>query len=170
MTNVSVNLYAYNYRQAKTYLIAMFFILGNVVLPQIFHLVPKGGITWLPIYFFTLVGAYKYGWRVGLLTAIASPIVNSALFGMPMPSALPAILIKSVLLAIGAGWAASRYQKVSMTLLILIVAFYQIVGGIAECIITGSLMSALQDVRIGMPGIALQIIGGYAFIRYALNK
>ena len=170
MTNVSVILYAYNYRQAKTYLIAMFFILGNVVLPQIFHLVPKGGITWLPIYFFTLVGAYKYGWRVGLLTAIASPIVNSALFGMPMPSALPAILIKSVLLAIGAGWAASRYQKVSMTLLILIVAFYQIVGGIAECIITGSLMSALQDVRIGMPGIALQIIGGYAFIRYALNK
>lgn len=170
MTNVSVNLYAYNYRQAKTYLIAMFFILGNVVLPQIFHLVPKGGITWLPIYFFTLVGAYKYGWRVGLLTAIASPIVNSALFGMPMPSALPAILIKSVLLAIGAGWAASRYKKVSMTLLILIVAFYQIVGGIAECIITGSLMSALQDVRIGMPGIALQIIGGYAFIRYALNK
>lgn len=170
MTNVSVILYAYNYRQAKTYLIAMFFILGNVVLPQIFHLVPKGGITWLPIYFFTLVGAYKYGWRVGLLTAIASPIVNSALFGMPMPSALPAILIKSVLLAIGAGWATSRYQKVSMTLLILIVAFYQIVGGIAECIITGSLMSALQDVRIGMPGIALQIIGGYAFIRYALNK
>lgn len=170
MTNVSVNLYAYNYRQAKTYLIAMFFILGNVVLPQIFHLVLKGGITWLPIYFFTLVGAYKYGWRVGLLTAIASPIVNSALFGMPMPSALPAILIKSVLLAIGAGWAASRYKKVSMTLLILIVAFYQIVGGIAECIITGSLMSALQDVRIGMPGIALQIIGGYAFIRYALNK
>lgn len=170
MTNVSVNLYAYNYRQAKTYLIALFFILGNIVLPQIFHLVPKGGITWLPIYFFTLVGAYKYGWRVGLLTAIASPIVNSALFGMPMPSALPAILIKSVLLAIGAGWAASRYQKVSMTLLILIVAFYQIVGGIAECIITSSLMSALQDVRIGMPGIALQIIGGYAFIRYALNK
>lgn len=170
MTNVSVILYAYNYRQAKTYLIAMFFILGNIVFPQIFHLVPKGGIMWLPIYFFTLVGAYKYGWRVGLLTAIASPIVNSALFGMPMPSALPAILIKSVLLAIGAGWAASRYQKVSMTLLILIVAFYQIVGGIAECIITGSLMSALQDVRIGMPGIALQIIGGYAFIRYALNK
>lgn len=170
MTNVSVNLYAYNYRQAKTYLIAMFFILGNIVLPQIFHLVPKGGITWLPIYFFTLVGAYKYGWRVGLLTAIASPIVNSALFDMPMPSALPAILIKSVLLAIGAGWAASRYQKVSMTLLILIVAFYQIVGRIAECIITGSLMSALQDVRIGMPGIALQIVGGYAFIRYALNK
>lgn len=170
MTNVSVNLYSYNYRQAKTYLIAVLFVLGNIVLPQMFHLVPKGGITWLPIYFFTLVGAYKYGWRVGLLTAIASPIVNSVLFGMPMPSALPAILIKSVLLAIGAGWAANRYHKVSIPLLFLVVAFYQIVGGIAEWAMTGSLMSALQDVRIGLPGIALQIVGGYAFIRYALNK
>lgn len=170
MSNVSVNLYAYNFRQTKTYLIAMLFVLGNIVLPQIFHLVPKGGITWLPIYFFTLVGAYKYGWRVGLLTAIASPIVNSVLFGMPMPSSVPVILIKSVLLVIGAGWAASRYHKVSMPLLILVVAFYQVVGGIAECVITGSLMSALQDVRVGMPGIALQIIGGYAFIRYSLNK
>ena len=92
----AVRLYTWGYAEAKTYLAALLFVLGNIVLPQLFHLVPQGGMTWLPIYFFTLVGAYKYGWRVGLLTAIFSPLVNSALFGMPPVGALPAILLKSV--------------------------------------------------------------------------
>ena len=83
METTAVKLYSTGYREAKTYLAAALFVAGNIVLPQICHLVPQGGLRWLPIYFFTLVGAYKYGWRVGLLTAVLSPAVNSALFGMP---------------------------------------------------------------------------------------
>lgn len=37
----------------------------------------------LPIYFFTLVAAFRCGWKVGLLTAVLSPVVNCLLFGMP---------------------------------------------------------------------------------------
>lgn len=170
MTNTTVNLYAYNYREAKTYLVAALFVLGNIALPQLFHLVPKGGMIWLPIYFFTLVGAYKYGWRVGLLTAIASPLVNSALFSMPQPAIIPAILIKSVLLAIAAGYAANKFRKVSIPLLIGVVAFYQIIGSLAEWAITGSAAAALQDVRLALPGITLQVLGGYLFIKYVLRK
>lgn len=170
MTNTTVNLYAYSYREAKTYLVAALFVLGNIALPQLFHLVPKGGMIWLPIYFFTLVGAYKYGWRVGLLTAIASPLVNSALFSMPQPAVIPAILIKSVLLAIAAGYAANKFRKVSITLLIGVVAFYQIIGSLAEWALTGSAAAALQDVRLALPGITLQVLGGYLFIKYVLRK
>lgn len=170
MTNTTVNLYAYNYREAKTYLVAALFVLGNIALPQLFHLVPKGGMIWLPIYFFTLVGAYKYGWRVGLLTAVASPLVNSALFSMPQPAVIPAILIKSVLLAIAAGYAANKFRKVSITLLIGVVAFYQIIGSLAEWALTGSAAAALQDVRLALPGITLQVLGGYLFIKYVLRK
>lgn len=170
MTNTTVNLYAYSYREAKTYLVAALFVLGNIALPQLFHLVPKGGMIWLPIYFFTLVGAYKYGWRVGLLTAIASPLVNSALFSMPQPAVIPAILIKSVLLAIAAGYAANKFRKVSIPLLIGVVAFYQIIGSLAEWAITGSAAAALQDVRLALPGITLQVLGGYLFIKYVLRK
>lgn len=79
----TVKLYSLDYSHVKTYQAALLFVLGNIALPQAFHLMPQGGITWLPIYFFTLIGAYKYGWKVGLLTAIASPFVNSLLFGMP---------------------------------------------------------------------------------------
>lgn len=170
MTNTTVNLYAYSYREAKTYLVAALFVLGNIALPQLFHLVPKGGMIWLPIYFFTLVGAYKYGWRVGLLTAIASPLVNSALFSMPQPAVIPAILIKSVLLAITAGYAANKFRKVSIPLLIGVVAFYQIIGSLAEWALTGSAAAALQDVRLALPGITLQVLGGYLFIKYVLRK
>lgn len=78
----TVKLYSLPYHSAKTYLAASLFAFGNIILPQIFHLIPQGGIIWLPIYFFTLVGAYKYGWKVGLLTAVLSPLANSALFGI----------------------------------------------------------------------------------------
>ena len=109
----TVKLYSLNYSNVKTYLAASLFIVGNILFPRLFHLIPLGGLTWLPIYFFTLIGAYKYGWKVGLLTAILSPVINSLLFGMPVPAVLPAILLKSVLLAIAAGWAAQRFGRSS---------------------------------------------------------
>ena len=112
METTAVKLYSTGYREAKTYLAAALFVAGNIVLPQICHLVPQGGLRWLPIYFFTLVGAYKYGWRVGLLTAVLSPAVNSALFGMPAAAMLPVILLKSVLLAVAASLATFTVDKI----------------------------------------------------------
>ena len=114
----TVKLYAFGYRELRTYLAAALFVVGNIVLPQLAHLIPQGGVTWLPIYFFTLIGAYKYGWRVGLLTAVASPLLNSWLFGMPAPQVLPAILMKSVVLAVAAGFAARRFRAVTLPLML----------------------------------------------------
>lgn len=170
MQTTTIKLYSLGYDEAKTYLVASLFIVGNVVLPQLFHIVPKGGMIWLPIYFFTLVGAYKYGWRAGLLTAVLSPIVNSLLFGMPMAAALPAILLKSVLLAMSAGYVAQRFRSVSIPLLIAVVLMYQVVGTLGEWAMSGSLMLALQDFRIGIPGMLLQVVGGYAVIKYIIRK
>lgn len=166
----TVKLYCLNYNRAQTYLAASLFVLGNVALPQLFHLLPQGGVTWLPIYFFTLTGAYKYGWKVGLLTAVASPLVNSFLFGMPMPAVLPAILLKSVLLAVAAGFTAKHWQRVSIPLLLLVVLSYQIAGTLGEWVMTGSFPAASQDFRIGIPGMLVQLFGGYLFIRYVVRK
>src|SRR3712207_609714 len=107
----NVRFYSLNYADYRTYMVSALFIVGNLLLPQLCHLVPQGGMILLPIYFFTLIGAYKFGWKVGLLTAIASPLLNSSLFGMPPVSALPAILVKSIFLAIAAGVAAPYTQK-----------------------------------------------------------
>ena len=170
METTAVKLYSTGYREAKTYLAAALFVAGNIVLPQICHLVPQGGLRWLPIYFFTLVGAYKYGWRAGLLTALASPVANALLFGMPAAAALPAIVLKSVLLAGAAGYAAARFRRASLALLAAVVLFYQAAGTLGEWALTGSFHAAVQDFRIGLPGMLLQIFGGWAFINFIIRK
>lgn len=154
-----------SYREMKTYLFAVVFVLGNILLPQLCHLVPNGGLVWLPIYFFTLIGAYKYGWQVGLLTAVASPLLNSWLFGMPPTGVLPIILVKSVALALAAALVAKRAQTVTILTMVLVVVAYQLVGSIFEWVYTGSLAAALQDVRIGIPGLLLQVVGGYLILK-----
>lgn len=165
----TVKLYSLNYSNVKTYLATSLFIVGNILLPRLFHLIPLGGLTWLPIYFFTLIGAYKYGWKVGLLTAILSPVINSLLFGMPVPAVLPAILLKSVLLAIAAGWAAQRFGRISIPVLAEVVLFYQIIGTLGEWMYIGNFYKT-QDFRIGIPGMCLQVLGGYLFIKYLICK
>lgn len=166
----TLKLYSLEYSQAKTYMVALLFVIGNIALPQICHTVHMGGPTWLPIYLFTLVGAYKYGWRVGLLTAVVSPLVNSVLFGMPAPAVLPVILLKSVLLAGIAGYTAHRFQKVSVVLMLMVVLGYQILGTLGEWILKGDFFLAAQDFRIGLPGMLLQVLGGYVSVKYLIRK
>lgn len=152
-------------RESRTYLFAAVFVLGNMLLPQLCHLVPQGGLVWLPIYFFTLIGAYKYGWQVGLLTAVASPLLNSWLFGMPPSPVLPIILVKSMALALAAALVAKRTQTATILTLILVVVAYQLAGSLFEWAYTGSLSAALQDVRLGIPGLLLQVFGGWLILR-----
>lgn len=163
--NTSVKLYSFSYKEVKTYLFALLFVAGNIILPQICHLIPGGGLTWLPIYFFTLIAAYKYGLRVGLLTAILSPLINSALFGMPPVAVLPAILVKSTLLAGAAAYAAHRFGKVSLLAIAGAVLTYQIVGTLIEWAFVQNFAVAIQDFRIGVPGMLVQLFGGYAILR-----
>lgn len=141
METKTVKLYSLDYSNARTYLMAALFIAGNMALPQLFHLIPQGGITWLPIYFFTLIGAYKFGWKVGLLTAVLSPIINSLLFGM----------------------------RISLPILLTVVLFYQVAGTLGEWAMVGSFFQAVQDFRIGLPGMAMQVVGGYALIKYSAS-
>lgn len=170
MNTTALKLYSLSYKDNKTYLLASLFVIGNIVLPQLCHLIPNGGLTLLPIYFFTLIGAYKYGWKVGLLTAVLSPIINHLLFGMPMLQVLPAILVKSSLLALAAGFAASYFKRISIPILVLVVLSYQLVGTLIEWMLVGDFRVAIQDFRIGIPGILLQIGGGFLIIRYFLKK
>lgn len=166
----AVRLYSLGWHEMRTYMFALLFIAGNIVLPQLCHLFPQGGLIMLPIYFFTLIAAYKFGFRVGLLTAILSPLVNSALFGMPPAAALPIIMIKGILLAGAAAWMASKSKGASLLALIGVVLAYQLFGGLIEWAMTGSLASALQDWKLGWPGMLLQAVGGWLVLNYLWRK
>ena len=170
MQTNAVKLYSLAYQEGKTYGMTLLFVAGNVLFPQLCHLLKMGGPTWLPLYFFTLIGAYKYGWRVGLLTALNSPLFNSAVFGMPALAVLPGVLWKSVSLALIAGFTACRYRKVSLGLIGAVILAYQGIGTLGEWVFTGSFYEAWQDFRIGIPGMLLQWLGGWALIRYAMRR
>ena len=167
--NTSTRLYALTFRDVRTYMFSFLFIAGNILLPQLCHLVPQGGPTLLPIYFFTLIGAYKFGLRVGLLTAVLSPVLNSILFGMPAPAVLPVLLVKSILLALAASVVARHSQKVTLLSLLSVVLFYQLAGTAFEWVWCGDFTLAMQDFRIGIPGLLLQWFGGYLVLK-ALNR
>lgn len=166
----TVKLYSLSYSEMRAYMWAAIFIVGNIALPQLCHLIPQGGLIWLPIYFFTLIAAYKYGWRVGLLTAVLSPVVNNLLFGMPPAAVLPSILIKSTLLALIAAYVAHCTGRVSILLLLAVVLGYQVLGCGIESLMHGSIYAGLQDFRLGVPGMLLQVIGGYLVLRYLLKS
>jgi hypothetical protein len=165
----TAKLYSYDFGMTKTYLLATAFVAGNLILPQLAHLVPNGGPTLLPIYFLTLIAAYKYGITVGLLTAVFSPLVNSLLFGMPVATMLTVILTKSILLAFAAGFIAQKTSKISLLNIFIAVLAYQLIGGMAEWLISGSFSAALQDFTMGYPGMLIQIFGGYLMLK-ALAK
>ena len=165
----TIKLYSLKAVEIKSYVFALLFVGGNIVFPQLCHLIPIGGQILLPIYFFTLIAAYKYGFFTGLLTAVASPLINHALFGMPGAEMLTAILIKSALLAVAAAYMAQKTNNLKLQSLLAVIIFYQGIGMIAEWAITGSFFAAMQDVRIGVPGMLLQLIGGYLLLK-AMKK
>ena len=82
------------------------------------------------------------------MTAILSPVINHLLFAMPSEAVLPILLIKSSLLAV-----------------LGVVLTYQVIGVAFEWAIVGSFYEAVQDFRIGIPGMLLQWFGGYALLK-----
>ena len=165
----TIKLYSLKAVELKTYIYASLFVAGNIILPQLCHLLPLGGQMLLPIYFFTLIAAYKYGFFTGLLTAVASPLINHALFGMPAAEMMTIILIKSALLAIAASYMAQHTKQIRIGSLLLVIIFYQGIGMMAEFALTGSFLAAMQDIRLGFPGIILQLVGGYFCLKALRN-
>ena len=160
-----IRLYNLGFSEIKTYLFVALFVAGNILLPQLCHLVPNGGHIFLPIYFFTLIASYKYGMKVGLLTAVLSPAVNSLLFGMPAAAAVSGIMIKSIFLAVSAAWVAEKTNKVSLWTILAVVLSYQFFGTMVEWLMEGSLVAAATDFRMGIPGMLIQLFGGWFLIK-----
>lgn len=162
----SARLYTLNYDELKTYLRASLFVVCNMILPQVFHLIPQGGIIFAPLSFVILAGAYKFGWKTGVLAAVASPIVNNLVFGLPAWGVLQVMLLKLVVLALAAGLTAQYARRVTLPLLVGVVLASEIVGGLGELLLTGSTTATMADFTIGWPGLLLQVIGTYLIVKH----
>jgi len=72
-------------------------------------------------------------------------------------------------LAVAASYMAQHTKQIKIQSLLAVVIFYQGIGMIAEFFLTGSFMAAMQDIRIGFPGILLQVVGGYFCLKALKN-
>ena len=162
----SVRLYALNYDEVKTYMWTAVFVACNLVLPQVFHLIPQGGVIFSPLSLVILAGAYKFGWKTGLLAALLSPLVNHSLTGMPAWEVLPVMTLKLAVLAVVAGLVAQQFKAVSVLLLIGVVLASKAIGGMGELLLTGGIDATTADFIVGWPGLLLQVVGTWLILKY----
>lgn len=166
----SVKLYTLNFDEARTYLWAALFVVSGMVLPQVFHLIPQGGIIFAPLSLVILAGAYKFGWKTGLMAAVATPLVNNLVFGLPAWGVLQVMMVKLVILALVAGLTAQWFNKVTLPLLIGVVLASEALGALAELLLTGGIAATIQDFTVGWPGLLLQVFGTYLIIHGMARK
>ena len=151
-------------KKIQLYTFALLFSAGNILFPYLCHTIPNGGKILLPLFFFTLIGSYKFGIRVGLLTALVSPLLNNLFFGNPPSAMLFDIMSKSIFLVIIASYISKKTKKISMLLLTAVVLSYQLAGGLGQWLITGSIQNSYSSFIIGIPGMVIQVILGFAIL------
>lgn len=144
---------------ASSYLKAALFIGANIALPHLFHLVPGGGVMFLPIYVFTLCGALCYGWRFGLLTAVMTPLAGYLLFDAPALVMVPDMMLKGAVLSVVAAWLMDKNTRaIKINPLLAVVASWLLVG-LMEWPFVGAAF-AFQDFVTGLPGMMLMTLAG----------
>ena len=161
----NVRLYTLNYDEAKTYMWATVFVACNLVLPQVFHLIPQGGIIFSPLSLVILAGAYKFGWKTGLLAALLSPSVNHLLTGMPATEVLPVMTMKLAVLAVIAGLTAQYFKKASLPIIIGVVLVCKAVECVGELLLTGGIEATVTDFTMGWPVLLLQVFGSWLLLK-----
>lgn len=151
--------YTLKLTQTEAYLKSTLFIAANILLPYLFHLIPGGGVMFLPIYFFTLVAAQRYGYQVALLTAVMTPIVGNLLSGAPAAAMIPDMLFKGGCLAMCGYFMALKVENKLLASFAAVLAAWTLVG-LVELPFAGAAY-AFQDFVTGLPGMAMMVIGSW---------
>lgn len=160
----SLTVKSISHREIKSYVLALLFVTANVLLPQLFHLINFGGTAYLPILFFTLVAAATYGITAGVTTAIISPLLSMAIFGMPSLEMTLILISKGLTLALVLGYMADKFSTISILSIVIAIAAYQVVGFITTTIIL-NIGDAANLLLISYPAVIMQLIGGYFLIK-----
>lgn len=117
-----------------------------------------GGRTFLPMPFFVLAAGLLLGWRAGLATAIASPVLSYLISGMPLLDILPFVTLQLIVFGMVAGMMKEKYDSF-LSITAAIIAGWIVIG---VSLFFFSKMNAIfyvsQGIKAGIWGIAFQLI------------
>jgi len=153
-----------NLGDLRLYLATAAMVLGNLLLPYAFHQIPDAGRMFLPIFFFTLIAGWRFGAQAAVLTAVLSPLANHWLTGMPPTPALREIILQSALLGALAALAASRATRPTLAVLGLVVLAHQALV-LFPMMVHAGWQPCLAAFKFRLPGLLLQVLGGFAVLR-----
>jgi len=150
-----------SFTDARFYLASTFLIAGNILLPMVLHQFGNAGQIFLPLYFFSLLGGLLYGWKVGLTVGLFSPLASFLFTHMPPIPILNFVILKSVILGVGAGKLSRVFTGKSLFLSgFLALSLMQITGVAVIFWFTKNWRMATIDLIIGYPGLILmQLVG-----------
>lgn len=155
---------ALSFKNIRTYIFTVLFVLGNIAFPAAVHAIPNGGKMFLPIFFFTLIGTYKFGWKTGMLTAIASPLANYLLTGMPLPAMLVDVIGKSLLIVLAVTLVASKMNKLSLASVLSVVVLAQVFSAVFSLALGNSIIHIYNSILFSAPGLLVQVVLGYVLL------
>lgn len=158
-----------NYFSTRNLVFAGAFIALGIVLPFFTGQIPQIGSMLLPMHIPVLLCGFICGWPLGLIVGIVTPLLRSALFGMPplFPTALAMAFELAAYGALSGLFYWKLRKKVSTVYLSLILSMIggRIVWGIVSMIlstIAGTLFTwqifAGGAVLNAVPGIILQLV------------
>ena len=153
-----------NLGEARLYVATAAMVAGNLLLPLAFHQFPNAGRMFLPIFFFTLIAGWRFGAQTAVLTALLSPMANHWITGMPPTAMLQEIVLQSALLGALATIVASRAARPTLALLALVVLAHQALV-LFPTLIHAGWQPCLAAFKFRIPGLLLQIVGGFAVLR-----
>lgn len=154
----------------QTYLKASAFVLLSVAVPQLMHQFSLAGTIFLPILFFTFFAAIRFGWAVGLLTAIASPLVSNALTGMPPGIILYVVLAQCVAIALLTRVFTKGSFRISIIGILAIIVTYQLIAFSMESLLLNGPSDALYGVKSSIPGMLIQLIFFALYSKYLSGR
>lgn len=89
---------------------------------------------------------------------------SAKLYSLPFGNVKTYLFV--LLFVAGTAALAARYAKnISLLALLGVVLSYQIIGTVFEWALCGNFFLAVQDFRMGIPGMLIQWFGGYALLK-----
>jgi hypothetical protein len=163
--NTTISSKALSLYDARAWMWAAAMVAGNLLFPQLCHLMPLGGKMLLPVMLFTLIAAVRFGTGCAVLTAILSPLAGYAVFGAPSGDILSAVLVKSLVIALAFGlWG--RYRGFSALSLAGLVIACQLICFPIEGALLFGFATSWNDLLLSVPGMLLQWVVAMTVIKY----
>ncbi len=159
------------YTEIRSYIFASVFIALNIAVPWVFHQFHLAGPTFLPMHILVFVAGLLFGWRLGLMVGLLTPLASYVVSGMPVLQILPQIVVELSVYGLVAGILRERFNlRVVWSLLGAMIAgrLALCLGALVIYLIAGRVYSPLgieanpflavwSATKQGGPGIVMQL-------------